>query len=124
MSARRTRRHFLREVAGAGLCCALPNRLTAVPFPVRFPKTLPYESLSGYIDPRRDGFETEKRAVEITEHLERLPQSRLLPLSSRFEGISPQPLRYRQVAEGIALAEFDPADRRFTAGLEQWLDQI
>jgi len=118
------RRSFFAGIASAGLAWALPERSLAAPFPVRFRRSHPYESLFPFIEPGHDEFAIEQQAAEITAHLERLPQTRSLPLSGDFQGISPMPARYTQVAEGVARAEFDPADRYFEQGLKNWLDSL
>jgi tetratricopeptide (TPR) repeat protein len=118
------RRGFLAGIAAAGFPWALPERALAAPFPVRFRRSHPYESLFQFIEPGHDEFAIEKQAAEITAHLERLPQTRSLPLSADFQGRSPMPARYVDVAEGVARAEFDPSDKRFEQGLKNWLDSL
>ncbi len=124
MSGRVTRRRFFQGAAAAGLLWALPERLYPAPFHVSFPKPNPYESLLAFLEPGHDEFTVEKRAMEITAHLERLVETRSLPLGNGFEGASPLPARYKTVAEGVLRAEFDPADRNFQAGLEKWLKSL
>jgi hypothetical protein len=68
---------------------------------------------SGEHAPGRDEFPIEKQAQEIAWHLEELLHHRPLPLSKDFQGTSPMPVGYRNAADGVLLAEFDPADRRF-----------
>jgi tetratricopeptide (TPR) repeat protein len=121
---RLTRRRFLASSAAAGFSWALPTRLPGAPFPVRYRRPHPYESLYQFIEPGRDEFVVEKQAQEIVHHLEKLPDQRSLPLSKDFQGISPMPARHREVADGVAAAEFDPADRRFEQGLARWLDSL
>src|SRR5947208_3292540 len=110
-----SRRQLLRSAA-LGSCSALgsfcwmlPRALAGAPFPIRLRKAPPYESLFAYLEPGHDEFAVEKRAAEITAHLDRLPQTRRLPLAPHFQGISPLPARYRPVATDIARAEFDGA---------------
>ena len=119
-----TRRIFLEIIAAAGLWSLLPNRLRAIPLPVRRVKSQPYESLFAYIEAGHDEFASEKRAAEISAHLERLPQTRSLPLSSGFQGGSPLPVRHHVVADGIFRAEFDTLDRQFEKGLAKWLESL
>ena len=121
---RLTRRRFLAASAAAGFSWTLPNPLPAAPFPVQFRRPHPYESLYQFIQPGRDEFLIEKQAEEITLHLEKLLHQRSLPLSNDFQGTSPMPVRHRQVADDVALAEFDTADRRFEQGLAAWLDSL
>ena len=119
-----TRRHFLEGATLGGLCWAVPGPLPAAPFPVHFRRTFPHESLFSLVEPGRDEFACEKQAAEITSLLDRLPQTRALPLAPGFQGISPAPARYRAVAGDVRTAEFDPADRRFAEGLAKWLDSL
>ena len=92
--------------------------------PVRRVKSQPYESLFAYIEPGHDEFASEKRAAEISAHLERLPQTRTLPLSSGFQGGSPLPVRHHVVADGVVRAEYDTLDRQFEKGLTKWLESL
>ena len=119
-----TRRRFFESAAAAGLALDPAEKRFADPFPVRFRKSLPYESLFEFIEPGHDEFAGEKQASDITAHLDAIFETRALPLSNNFEGASPMPARYRAVAEGVALAEFDPADRDFEQGLKKWLDSL
>ena len=45
-------------------------------------------------------------------------------LSRDFTGVSPMAGRYRQVAAGVAEAEFDLKDIRFEQGLAKWLESL
>ena len=119
-----TRRRFFESAAAGGLSWVLPKRALAEPFPVRFRKPLPYESLFEFIEPGHDEFSGEKQASDITAHLDAIFKTRALPLSNNFEGASPLPVQYRAVVEGVALAEFDPRDRGFEQGLKNWLDSL
>ncbi len=66
------RRQFLGGVAAAGLL--RPRHCAAAPFPVRFRKASPHETLAPYILPGSDEFTGEKTAMEIAELLRRLPE--------------------------------------------------
>src|SRR5689334_5470269 len=124
MPPRPTRRHFTQSIAGAALWSALPRRFRGAPPPAARAKSHPYESLFSFIEPGSDEFASEKQAAAITPHLERLSQTRTLPVSSDFQGTSPMPARHRAVAEGFARAEYDPLDNRFEAGLEKWIESL
>ena len=51
-----TRRRFFETSAAAGLSWVLPKSAFADPFPVRFRKPLPYESLFEFIESGHDEF--------------------------------------------------------------------
>src|ERR1044071_1972675 len=119
-----SRRQLLRSAALGGLCWMLPKPAAGAPFPIRLRKAHPYESLFASIEPGHDEFTAEKRAAEITIHLEKLPQTRRLPLGLSFHGISPMPATYRPVAPDVSRAEFDLTNTRFAEGLEKWLDSL
>lgn len=86
----------------AGLLPALPQADPA--FPVKFRKPNPYEPLYAYIDPGHDEFLSEKLASEISAHLDRLLKTKSLPLTSDFQGISPNPTGYSVVGgNGLTL---------------------
>ncbi len=134
-----TRRRFLETTAAAGLWIAECGVRSAqcrvrtaqavfgsqpVPFPVRFRKPNPYERLFSYVEAGHDEFLVERQAAEITAQLERLPESRSLPLAKDFRGLSPMPVRYQTVAEGVFRAEFQREDTRFQEGLERWLNSL
>jgi len=119
-----SRRRLLTSSAIGSLSWMLPKPIAGAPFPIRLRKAPPYESLFAYIEPGHDEFAAEKRAADITAHLERLPQTRSLPLGGNFQGISPLPARYRPLAADIAQAEFDPTNTHFAEGLEKWLDSL
>lgn len=118
-----TRRRFL-ESAGALSLCSAVRSYPASPLEVHFRKAHPYESLFRFIEPGHDDFEVEKTAAEIESHLEKLIEKRSLPLAEGFRGISPMPARYRRIADGIALAEYDAADEQFERGLAKWIDSL
>lgn len=112
-----TRRTFLGTAGAALGTPAAP--LGAAEFPVKFRKASPYEPLFEYVDPRRDGFEVEKRAAEIEARLQDLPRTPALPLDEGFDGVSPMPARYRGEH-----AEYDAKDRDFAGGLRRWLASL
>src|ERR1043166_2869530 len=91
------RRHFIGTFAATAILW--PKHCAAAPFPVRFRKLSPYEALAPYILPGNDDFGVEKTAAEITSVLDRLHETRALPISADFRGGSPLPVRYRPVAE-------------------------
>src|SRR5712692_3512963 len=122
MRSRVTRRRFFETAAATGLVWPLPERARAAPYPVRFRKQNPWDALFPQIEPGHDEFVIEKQAAEITAHMNRLVELRLLPLAPDFQGASPMPVRHRQMADGVFQAEFDPADHGFREGLERWLD--
>src|SRR5215475_2548462 len=94
------RRQFIAAVASA--TAAYP---ADVAVEVVSPRS-PYEALLRDIEPGLDAFPGEKKAAEIAAKLRSLPQSRSLPLASDFQGQSPMPVRYRQVAPGVSVAEY------------------
>jgi FimV-like protein len=106
------------------LSWTLPKPAVGIPFPVQFRKGHPYESLFASIQPGQDEFAGEKLAAEITGHLEKLPQTRTLPLAPDFRGLSPFPASYRQAGVDVSCADFDRADSRFVEGLGKWIDSL
>ncbi|MEO7142238.1 MAG: VCBS repeat-containing protein, partial [Bryobacteraceae bacterium] len=116
------RRRFLGALAGAAYF--RPAMARSAPFPVKFRKQLPYEPLYRFIEPGHDEFSGEKEAFEIAAHLKRLPATGKLPLAPEFQGISPFPVRYTQVAEGVQQAEYNQADTQFETGLAAWLRSL
>ena len=116
-----SRRQLLQSAAAGSLAWMLPKPGAGAPFPIRLRKAHPYESLFASIEPGQDEFVVEKRAAEITALLEKLPQTRTLPLGGDFRGVSPLPARYRPVATDVSRAEFDLSNTRFAEGLEKWL---
>lgn len=121
-----TRRSFLRRAAGAGLAWSWPSSATATPsvFPVHFRKSSPYELLRPQIDPGHDEFAVEREAVEIEARWSRMLATRTVALAGDFRGGSPMPVRYQQIAKGVFAGEFDSADRRFQAGLKNWIANL
>ena len=116
------RRHFIGSVAAAGF--ARPRHCAAAPFPVRFRKASPHETLARYILPGNDDFAAEKAAMEIEALLRRLPETGTLLLAPEFRGASPLPLRYRAAAADCFVAEFDTTEGGFAAGLTQWVESL
>jgi hypothetical protein len=107
MAASLTRRGFLQATSAAALLALRPRPVVASVFPVRFRKSSPYENLYQYIAPGSDEFAIEKEAAEITGVLEKLIETRRLPLAASFHGRSPLPAQYRQVATDVSEAAFD-----------------
>src|SRR5580700_5078971 len=121
-----TRRSFLRRAAAGGLAWSWPSRSRASPsvFPVHFRKSSPYELLRPQIDAGHDDFEGERGAVEIEARWSRILATRTVALAGDFRGVSPMPVRYRQIAKGAFAAEFYGGDRRFQAGLKNWFANL
>ena len=116
------RRRFIASLAATAFL--RPRHVSAAPFPVRFRKTSPYESLSRYILPGSDEFAGEKSAMELAAVLRRLPDRRELPLAAEFRGSSPLPVRYRPAGAGAYEAEFSGAAGGFEEGLPHWLASL
>jgi tetratricopeptide (TPR) repeat protein len=83
-----------------------------------------YEGLLADIEPGHDGFPLEKQAFEIAAHLKRLALTRTLPLAPDIRGASPHPVRYRAIAEGVSIAEYDAGSADIGEGLARWLDSL
>ena len=125
MSGSLSRRRLLESAAAGALTWIFPKpAVTGAPFPIRLRKGHPYESLFACIQPGHDEFAGEKKAAEITAHLDKLLELRKLPLAQNFRGASPLPANYKPVANDVARAEFDAADMRFSEGLEKWIDAL
>jgi tetratricopeptide (TPR) repeat protein len=113
-------------------------------FPVQFRKAGPYESLYKHIEPGHDEFASEKRADEISAHLDRLLEAKSLPLAAGFSGTSPNPVSYRVIGSerrvtslpefaasfasseergqpAILESSFSKSGPQFQSGLEDWL---
>ena len=119
------RRQFLLGAALGGFTWRLPELAKAAPFPVRTPRTYPYEHLFSFIEPGHDEFTGEKTAAEIAGALDKLMATRALPLDPAFRGVSPLPTQYRTVAPDVSAAEFDrAAAKNFSDGLASWLDSL
>jgi Flp pilus assembly protein TadD len=124
MAAPLTRRRFLQATAAAGLYGMRPRPLVADIFPVQFRNVSPYEQLSRYIEPGSDEFVIEKEAAGITEVLNRLIETRQLPLAEAFHGRSPLPSNYRKISYDVSEAEFAAEEGTFEANLQRWLDSL
>jgi tetratricopeptide (TPR) repeat protein len=120
-----TRRTFLG--ATAGLLAARPSfsaqASVASPsvFSVPLRREPPYEKLRALIPPQADIFQCEIRAAEISTALNGLSSGRMLPLAASFEGQSPQPVRWEELADDASVAHFDGEDAQFADGLAAWL---
>ena len=87
-----SRRDFLRSTGLAGFAFATGGQAQTaggMPFPVELRKSGPYESLRKYIAAGNDEYTCEKEATLAESLLERLRQSRSLPLAPDFTGSSP-----------------------------------
>src|ERR1017187_4528393 len=71
-----------------------------------------------------DEFPLEKEAFEIASHLNRLTSVRSLPLAPGLRGVSPLPLRYAAVSEGVTQAEYDSVESDVEAGLAKWVEGL
>jgi tetratricopeptide (TPR) repeat protein len=123
-----TRRRFLNTAAMGSLASAFPQYAApspaTAPFPVRFRKAAPWDSLSRYLEPGQDEFTAEKQAAAITAHLDRLLELRELPFSPEFQGASPMPVRHKPISDGVFEAEFNPGDQDVRSGLRRWVTSI
>ncbi|MEX2301745.1 MAG: FG-GAP-like repeat-containing protein [Bryobacterales bacterium] len=119
-----SRRRFLQATTAAGLWGTLPQPLVADVFPVQFLKSNPYEELYRYIAPGSDEFAIEKEAAEITAVLNRLIETRSLPLAQGFRGRSPLPARYRKVSDDVSEAEYSDQADSFPESLDRWLSSL
>ncbi len=84
----------------------------------------PYGALLRDIEPGHDEFPLEKEAFEIASHLKRFAETRTLPCARGMKGISPLPVRYVSIAEGVSKAEYDSSPSDIAAGLARWLDSL
>jgi Flp pilus assembly protein TadD len=121
-----TRRTFLRCASAAGLAWSWPSggRAATTVFPVHFRKASPYELLRPLIESGHDDFAVEREAEEIEARWDLTLATRAITLAESFRGVSPVPARYRQIAEGVFEAEFDPGDHRFEAGMKAWIASL
>jgi tetratricopeptide (TPR) repeat protein len=115
------RREFLAALA----CLGIPAKklLGASPYPVRFRKPGPYESVLAHAEAGTDEFPFEKQAAQIEQCLAGMLSGRPLPLAIDFGGVSPFPRRYRAIGEGVSEAEF-ATDAGFAEGLPQWIRSL
>src|SRR5262245_5453722 len=101
----------------------------ATPFPVRFRKPNPHESVYAYIESGHDEFPEEKRAEEITALLHRAIENRSFPLMVGFQG-RPIPIRYTTIESDsrtltvIRTAVPDDSPRPFAQSVQQWIDSL
>jgi tetratricopeptide (TPR) repeat protein len=116
------RRQFIGTLAATSLL--RPRHCAAAPFPVQFRKASPHEALASYIPPGSDEFPQEKTAMEIISVLERLSETRTLPVAADFRGRSPLPSRYRPIASDTFEAEYASTDSSFEDGLKKWVDSL
>src|SRR4051794_30698565 len=78
-----------------------------------------------HLDARTDIFACEREAQVIEEHMYTLLQTRALPLSPHFTGVSPIPAQYKAIDENIHEAEFSTAvSSGFEAELGRWIDTL
>jgi tetratricopeptide (TPR) repeat protein len=119
------RRLFIETLAAASLIrpAVGQNAPAQVSIDTRRPRN-PVDALLRDIAPGHDEFPFEKQAGEIANALRDMMKTRVPPLSANFRGVSPHPASYRPLAEGVAAAEFDPADTAFTDGLNQWIESL
>ncbi|MEO8128334.1 MAG: VCBS repeat-containing protein, partial [Bryobacteraceae bacterium] len=106
------RRHFLASAAAGTLL-----RPTATKSAGRVS-----DSIYRFVAPGTDEFAVEAQAATITSQLNRLLETRSLPLAEGFRGSSPMPARYRQIAPDVAVAEF--GKDAFAGGLQAWVDSL
>jgi hypothetical protein len=114
------RRRFIGGVAAASFFRA---RAADVQVEVVHPRSS-YETLLRDIEPGLDEFPLEKEAFEIASHLKRLTGTRTLPFAPDVSGISPLPVRYAPIAEGVSKAEYDTSSTDIAAGLSKWLESL
>jgi len=116
------RRDFLAALAAIGFIP--PEAPALTPYPVRFRKPSPYESVFQHIQPGSDEFAAEKEALAIESILNRLIETKSLPIVSDFRAPSPFPSRYLSIAIGVSRAEFDPGASDFANGLHRWIESL
>lgn len=113
------RRRFLTAVAFG--TCVRPVRVNAA---ARVSKAPPYEALYQFASPGKDEFPGELQAQRITSHLNRLIETKSLPLASEFRGSSPMPVRFRKIADDVSEAEYSLDATSFADGLAQWVASL
>ena len=114
------RRRFLGTVAAAGLS---KPAVADLEVEVVRPRN-PYEALLRDIEPGHDDFPLEKQAAETVSHLNRLPEIRTLPLVPGLRGVSPFPVGYKTIADGVSVAEYEGSPSDIATGLARWLDSL
>ncbi len=132
MVARLNRRDFLRAaglaaaaLGAAGFQWAPPAFAQSLGFgEVRFPQTPRYEELRALIDPATDVFECEKQAAAVQPLLDALLSDQAIPLAADFQGDSPLPDRYQEIADGVRQAVYQPGAGDFASGLAAWLNSL
>ncbi len=110
------RRRFIGTVAAASLFKSAFAAEVIRP-------TNPYGALLRDIEPG-DDFPQEKAAFEIAAHLKHFHELRTLPCKPALRGISPLPVRYTPIADGVSKAEYDTSPSDIAEGLKKWLDEI
>jgi tetratricopeptide (TPR) repeat protein len=121
-----TRRRFLSASAAAGFTWCRPtcSEAAPVPFPVRYRKASPYESLRPLIKSGNDVFKVEAEAAECSARWNRSLAAGSVPLTGDFQGGTPLPARYTKIDGNISIAEFNQADRGFADGLKRWIERL
>ncbi len=115
-----SRRKFLGSaVAAVGLPTGIP--LSALGEPPEPEQQAPYLALQRYIEPGTDGFQGEKRAMEIRAALHQALASMELPLAEGLEGFSPAAQRYIPLAPDLEAAVFNQADGAVSEGWKAWV---
>jgi hypothetical protein len=100
------RRRFMASAAAAGLLPKLPT------------------GAQNQFESAPEDFPLEAQGRQIAAHLKRLPETRTLTFASGFRGISPKPIRYLSLAEGVSKAEYDLSRTNVAAGLGQWFSLV
>ena len=126
-----TRRGFLGASAVAGFTWLWPtcSQAAPLPFPVRYRKASPYESLRTLIKAGNDVFTVEAEAAACAERWNRALVAGSVALAEDFRGSTPLPTRYKQIEGNVSLAEFnkaefDKTDRAFANWLKTWIARL
>ncbi len=114
------RRHFLASLAVGSVVRPVETWAATA----RLRKPAPYESIYRFVAPGSDEFAVEAQAARITAHLNRILEAKSLPLADGFRGSSPMPVRYREVAVEVSVAEFTLDGKGFTEGLRAWVESL
>jgi tetratricopeptide (TPR) repeat protein len=115
------RREFLATLAATGLFASKGH--ASSPFPVKFRREAPYDSVLAFVEPGLDEFPGEKTAMEIEARLWAAVTDGRLPVAARCNGISPAPGAYREIAPGVAAAVFGASDD-VTSGWKKWRESL
>ena len=115
------RREFLAALAATGLFA--PKGHASSPFPVKFRREPPYDSVLAFVEPGLDDFPGEKIAVEIEKRLGTALTDGRLPLAVGCSGISPAPSRYREIGSGAAAAVFGTSED-VASGWKKWRESL